>query len=404
MANLIASFEYFDYRPPNSANLNDDNGDFSITVYNEDLVTHPNKSILELRGKLTLTKEDGKTPVTPIDFTNIKLATGGWLHLFERIDYYIGDNKIDTVRKPGLTSLMKGLVSFETDKQYCSAGWNLDHPGEGNTILSNGYFQIMIPMPLVMGFFEDHKSYVYNMCQKLVFYKAADGVNNLLFLKHEYAPYIPKIDLREVILKMPHVKFNLEHTTRVRSEIAKNCKYELRYRRWFYNNIVPASGTDFTWDIPVSYAKTKYLLIAFQTNKLNNKVADVSLFDLCDLENCQVLLNNNVYYPHERLNLNTREHRCGILYFMYKRFKGSYYTKDDETLQPLLTYEEFLTNNPMIAIDCSYQPNILKESLINLKIFFNWRTPLPANTLIHCVTIIDDKAIYSPLTNNVFHG
>lgn len=404
MANIIESFEYFDYRAPNSANLNDDNGDFSITVHNEDLITHPNKSLLVLRGKVTVMKED-KTVLDKLDFAKIEVCSAGWLNMFERIDFYIGDNKIDTVRKPGIVGLMKGLASFETDKQFCNAGWDYDVLDEQNTLKSNGYFHVMIPMSIVMGFFEDHKNYIYNMNQKLVIYKAADGVNNIFrVLDDAYKKAKISVDLRDVIFKMPHVKFTLEHTTRIRSEIAKNCKYELKYRRWFYNNIIPASGTDFTWDIPVSYSKTKYLLIAFQTGRINDISANNSTFDFCDLENCQVLLNNNVYYPHERMNLNIAEHKCGTLYFMYKHFKASYYTRDDDRLKPLLSYEEFLTRNPMIAIDCSHQPNVLKESLINLKIFFVWRKPLPANTIIHCVTIVDDKAIYSPLTNNVFHS
>ncbi|KAK7590536.1 hypothetical protein V9T40_002149 [Parthenolecanium corni] len=401
MNNIIASVEYFDYRPPNSANLNEENGDFCIVIHNEDLVTHPNKSLLELRGKVTLAKDEDGSAVQVIDHSKLVVSTCGWLHLFDRIDYFIGDNKIDTVRKPGITSLMKGLASFETDKQYCDAGWNFDSDEAKNTIDSSGYFQVTIPMSTVIGFFEDHKSYIYNMSQKLVFYKTSNGVLNLFKSVGDYSKVTAKVDLRDVVFKMPHVKFELEHTTRVRSEIAKNCKYELRYRRWFYNNISPASGTDFTWDIPVSYAKTKYILIAFQTRRWNVKTADASRFDLCDLENCQVLLNNNVYYPHERLNVVVSEHRAGVLYSMYKRFKGSYYSKDIDMLQPLLSYTDFITKNPMIVIDCSYQPNVLKESLINLKIFFNWREPLPVNTTIHCVTIVDDKAVYSPLTGYI---
>ncbi|KAK7590297.1 hypothetical protein V9T40_001910 [Parthenolecanium corni] len=360
--------------------------------------------LLELRGKISLKKEDGKTAVSPIDLSKLKVATCGWLHLFERIDYYIGDNKIDTVRKPGIVSLMKGLVSFETDKQYCDAGWNFNVELGENTLNSSGFFQVVIPMSTILGFFEDHKSYLYHMCQKVVFYKAANAVNNIFQLIGEYAPYSIKIDLQDVILKLPHIKFNLEQTTKVRSEIAKNSKYELQYRRWFYNNITPSSGEDFTWDIPVSYAKTKYILIAFQTNRMNNSAANSSQFDLCNLENCQVLLNNNVYYPHEPLNIHVSEFRCSVLYSMYKRFKGSYYSKNENRLQPLLSYNDFLTKTPMIVIDCSHQPSVLKESLINLKIFFSWRTALPALTTIHCVTIVEDKAVYNPLTNNVFHS
>lgn len=401
---MVASIEWFAYNPPNSAVLNDDNGDFAISIHNEDLVTHPRKTYLELRGKVSLTSEDGKTAITSIDTGNMKVVTCGWLHLFDRIDFYLGDNKIDTVRRPGIVSLMKGLVSFQTDKMYCDAGWNLDVTAGENTLKSNGWFHAMIPMTMVLGFNEDHKSFVYNMPQKVVFYRAPSSVNNIFQLTGDYEKCKVKLDLRHVTLNVPHIKFDLEHTTKVRNEISRNCKYEMKYHRWFYSSIIPPTGEDFTWDIPVSYSKMKYVLIAFQTNRSNVIKVDGSQFDLCDLENCQVLLNNNVYYPLEPLNLNVSEHRCGALYNMYKRFKASYYSKDDDRQQPLLSYNDFLTKFPIIAIDCSHQPTILKESLINMKIFFSWRKPLPANTTVHCVTIVDDKAIYSPLTSNVFHG
>ena len=153
MANIITSFEYFDYRAPNSANLNDDNGDFSITIHNEDLITYPHDSLLELRGKITgrlpgtpARGDDAAIPptdITEFDFNKLKLGTNLWLHIFERTDYYIGENKIDTVRKPGITCLMKGIASFENDKQYCDGGWNCTCQEGGNTLKSDGWLSLI---------------------------------------------------------------------------------------------------------------------------------------------------------------------------------------------------------------------------------------------------------------------
>ena len=268
---------------------------------------------------------------------------------------------------------------------------------------SNGYFVASIPLHTVMGFFEDHTGYVYNMIQKLVFYRTASALSNMFMISDTYLVNTFQIDLKDVILKMPHVKFDLEYTTKLRSEITTGTKYEMYFRKWVYNNVTPATGSDFTWDIPVTYAKTKYLLLAFQTNRVNNTEADSSLFDFCDLENCQVVLNNNVYYPHERLNMRIAKNRCAPLYSMFKWFKSFYYTLVDELAEPLLSYHEFLSKTPIIIIDCSYQPDILKTQLINMKIFFNWRANLPENTIIHCITIVDDKAVYQPRDNIVTH-
>ena len=128
---------------------------------------------------------------------------------------------------------------------------------------------------------------------------------------------------------------------------------------------------------------------------------DNSEFDFCDLENVQVLLNNNFYYPHERLNLNYSQLKCGYLYHMFNQFKVSYYGKNSEEIEPLIDYHTFLTKYPVIAIDCSHQPCVIKESLINVRIMFNWRSQLPPNTVVHCVMIMDKQAIYNPLSNRV---
>ena len=46
------------------------------------------------------------------------MVDNGALSLFDRVDYYIGGCKIDSVRKPFFCASMKGLVSFERDLKY----------------------------------------------------------------------------------------------------------------------------------------------------------------------------------------------------------------------------------------------------------------------------------------------
>ena len=87
---------------------------------------------------------------------------------------------------------------------------------------------------------------------------------------------------------------------------------------------------------------------------------------------------------------------------MFNQFKVSYYGKELKEMEPLIDYNTFLTKYPIIAVDCSHQPTVIKESLINIRIMFNWRDPgIPAKTVIHCVMIMDKTAIYNPLYNRV---
>lgn len=97
MENIIESFEYYDYRPPISEDINQVGAEIPIIAYNEDIVTQPHKSMLVISGRITVTGKDN-APVNIIDSKKIDLVNNGILHMFDRIDYYIGDNKIDSIR------------------------------------------------------------------------------------------------------------------------------------------------------------------------------------------------------------------------------------------------------------------------------------------------------------------
>ena len=165
--------------------------------------------------------------------------------------------------------------------------------------------------------------------------------------------------------------------------------------------ILPRGSSEYTWDFPVAYSRTKYILIGFQNNRDNRKEMDNSLFDHSNLENVQVCLNDSTLYPRGRLNLKYDELKCGNLYYMFNQFKASYYAKNDDLIEPLVDYSTFLHNYPIIAIDSSHQTNVIKNSLINIKINLNWRENIGANLTIHCVMIMDKTAVYNPLTNRV---
>lgn len=409
MENLIESCEFYDYKPPISENFNEVGSEFTITAFNEDLVTRPSKSLLVINGTLSCkestTTTAGATTVTDlttIDLEKINFINNGLLYLFDRIDYYIGDAKIDSIRKPGITSTLKGLVSFEDDITYNNAGWKISpSTGKENILTKKCYFCATIPMSIVMGFFEDYTQFLYRMPQKLIFYRNTGESSNALCVKQNFSA---TISLKDIVWRVPQIKFSLEYETQIRKEILDNTQYEMAYRTWFYQSIQPPKGaTEFTWDFPVAYSKTKYIILGFQEGKENNVNVDNSEFQLLDLENVQVMLNNNVYYPRERLNLKLSDYRCSSLYYMFNQFKGSYYGKNYEDLKPIVNYSTFLTKYPIIAIDCSHQPNVIKESLINVKIMFDWRTALSAtkSTTIHCVMIADRKATYNPLNNMV---
>lgn len=410
MDSKIISCEDYDYRPPMSENINTQGGEFSICVNNEDITTHPHKSRLVINGKVTVTQlvknKDGvqeRVPRAEIDKTIITMVNNGALTLFDRIDYYVGDCKIESVRKPFFCSTMKGLASFEHDKKYNDGGWKIELPGS-TVINSAGYFSLTIHLSTVMGFFEDYIKFLYRTPQKLVFHRAVTSNDNM-FLDTNKDDNIT-LDLKDVIWRMPQVKFSIEYEAKIRKEILGGKSFEMLYRHWMYQSIPIPHGSEFTWEIPTSYSRIKYVLLAFQSRAKENKLSENNAtFDLFNLENVQILLNNHAYYPRERLNLKSSENKVGRLYYMYKMFKASYYARNENEIEPLVDYNTFVEKFPIIAIDCSLQESVIKDSLINLKILFNWRETIADNSaIIHAVMIMDDKAVYTPLHNTVVHN
>lgn len=66
--------------------------------------------------------------------------------------------------------------------------------------------------------------------------------------------------------------------------------------------------------------------------------------------------------------------------------------------ESIVDYNTFLNKYSIIAIKFSYPPSIIKQFLINIKIF-----SLPQNTTINCLVIMDDKAIYNSLNKRAIH-
>lgn len=403
MDNAIESFEYYDYKPPITEHYNDWGASFPIIAYNENIVSAPGQSFLIIQGEITA-KDSSADNAKVTDFTNkIKFANNGILHLFDRIEYYLGEERIDDIQRPGISTTMKGLASLERDIRYNDAGWNIQNSSASN-MTTKGEFYFTIPLCLISGFFEDTKNYIYRMSQKLIFYKStSSSATNVLIHDNKYNC---EIKLKDIVWRIPQIKFNIIYDTKIKTEILKGAQYPLIYHHWRYQyNKLGEAGEvkEMTWEFPAAYARTKYILLGFQNDRENKKTADISQFDLCDLQSVQVQLNNNVYYPSERLVLNLAELKCGKLYNMFKNFKASYYNLDPNKVDPIVDYQNFLNKYPIICIDCSCQPEVIKNSLINVKIHFEWGTKFSKDAIIHCVLISDDKSVYTPLYNKAIH-
>jgi len=103
MGEPIESLEYYDFKPAASERVNDWSTAFPIDAYSDHMVTQPGRSLLVLRGKLNVTRKSDGTVVTDLPANNIKLVFNGIMHVFDRIEYVLGNNSADSITKPGIT-------------------------------------------------------------------------------------------------------------------------------------------------------------------------------------------------------------------------------------------------------------------------------------------------------------
>lgn len=67
----------------------------------------------------------------------------------------------------------------------------------------------------------------------------------------------------------------------------------------------------------------------------------------------------------------------------------------------LLSYEEYLERAPLIVIDCSRQSDTIKKGLVDVRLEFQTKGNVPANTTAYCLIIHENMISYSPYSNIV---
>ncbi|KYN29103.1 hypothetical protein ALC57_01466 [Trachymyrmex cornetzi] len=188
------------------------------------------------------------------------------------------------------------------------------------------------------------------------------------------------IELLKIQRRMPHVS--------LLSEINKLAMLRaLKSRRYI-------------WAIKTAtqLEKPHYVVFAFQTGRKNIMSEDISRFDDCKLTNAKLYLNSECY-PYDDLNLDFEKNRCAILYDLYGRFCKGYYGY--EYLEPSLTFTTFLRYGPFVIIDCSRQNESVKSGTVDVRLHFECKEDVPANTTAYCLIIHDRVVQYKLLTSVV---
>ncbi|KAF2886049.1 hypothetical protein ILUMI_20124 [Ignelater luminosus] len=351
----IAKQDFHSYYP---FTLNANNNDtITIEIQSSQIITATSDSYIYIKG--TYTPKDATK-----DFTIVHNAA---CFFFEEIQYKLGSNHVvDICRQPGITSAIKGSVSYE--EQDISAlsctSWNPTNDINFQETFKNNQFACIIPLKHIFGMFEDYTSAIINMSQSLILTRAKSDVNC-------YKSKDTEVDFKitRISWEVPHVTLGTKADADLSEHLNIQRSLWISFRKWELHEL-PSLGTSKMqfWRVKNSnqFEKPRWILIALQTKKMDVKDAYPTDFTHANLINLKVYLNTHEF-PQQRMNLDFENGDYVVASWNYVRFRESYYGKPP--YRCLRDYEEF-KSNPVFVIDCNHQPISKKNSGVDIRIDF----------------------------------
>lgn len=386
----IEHYEIHAHQPYATSSFNNSD-EIRIAVQHQDLCILPSKSSLHVHGRLV--KADGTAATT----TNLVSNAVG--HLFDEVRYELNAVEIDKSKNVGLTSLMKGYISLNPGQSVTleNAGWI---SGDSKLTDDNGYFDVSIPLSLILGFAEDYRKIIVNAKHELILTRAKTD-NNAVVQTGAAEEF--KIVINKVEWLIPYVTVSNQQKITLLRFLEKDPIISMSFRTWelYEYPLLPQTQAQ-VWTVKTStqLEKPRYVILGFQTKRKNDKSKNVNHFDHCKISNVKLSLNSKSY-PYGNLNLDIARNQFAILYDMYTNFQASYYGQEGCNKPALLNKSDFLKNAPLIVIDCARQNESLKNAPVDIRLEFESKENFPAQTSAYCLILHDRIVEYNPISGNV---
>ncbi|KAF2899874.1 hypothetical protein ILUMI_06322 [Ignelater luminosus] len=341
--NSISNAEFHTHQPYTTQFGNNDEIRIPIPANVSSL---PSRSYLYVEGKLL--KDDGN-PSTTAKFINNGIA-----YLFSEIRYEVNGVVVDSVTRVGLTSTMKGYLSYNAGEslKLQNAGW---FPDSDSTLLdASGNFSACLPLSMLLGVFEDYGKIMLNIKQELVLIRSNTDVNAIISTSAEEKI---QVVLQKIYWRVPYIVPSLKADLALSTYVDRDTAIQVAFRSW-ETHIYPAipQTNKHTWSIKTSTGleTPRFIILGFQTGRNGDITKDMSKFDSCNIRAVEVYFNS-ARYLYDTLNVHSTLNHFSSLYEAYADFQRAYYDKTNESL---LSPAKFKTIAPVIVIDCSRQEQV----------------------------------------------
>lgn len=385
----ITGIQYHSYNPYTTTY--DYNDQIRIVIQQQDIYLLPHDCYLyiECKIKKRLVAADAVQPALA------KFVNNAAAFLFDEMRYELNGYELDRCKNVGITTSMKGYVSFLPDdiNHLEIAGWCVDEYKDNY----EAKITYCLPLKYIFGFIEDHRSIIINSKHELIMVRSRSDLNALIGVSNNV-----NIEIEKIQWRIPHVQVSDHGRLKLMKHVEKKQPIPLNFRSWelFEHTSLPQTDRH-VWSVKASSQinTPRYVIIGFQSARNNLIGRDKSRFDHCDLSDLKVFLNSE-FYPHENMNIDFENDQYALLYDMYARFQRSYY-HDRTRFVPFIKYNHFKIISPFVVIDCSRQNESIKKSIIDIRIEMQTKNNIPEQTTAYCLIIHHNMFTYNPYTNIV---
>ena len=369
----IDKYEEIAFEKIAGTNLNAPGQDIRLTIETQDIFTYPSESYLIVEGYLEKNLNPPNATVYNRNTDLITLTNNGIMHLFKRIRYDLSGQEIENLVHPGQATTMLGLLKYPDDFSkskglnqlwYKDTNTNATIGNNGNAgfdvrrnyIFSSntvGTFSFKIPLKHIFGFCEDYDKIVYGLKHNLTLTRNND--NDAIYRNDNdtagAAMVEGRVILTEISWFMPHVTPADQYKMELYKIIERKEKIPVGYRMLQCDSASVPQARSFSWRLSVKSSPEvpRFIIIGFQTNKINNQQENPSVFDNVDITNIYAMLNST-RYPTVDYNIDFSENKFSRVYGDAVEFRSKFFNMDELISNPNFTPLEYKKNVSFIFV------------------------------------------------------
>lgn len=385
----IVKKEFYTYTP--YTNSLGESEEIRIVIRNCESCLLPSDSYLYMR--LTVTTDKFNATTTNAD--KIRFVNNFPSFLFSDARYELNGIEVDRIKNVGITSTMKlsaASCQANTMGYYYFYKSFTEKTAEHDKDM---VYDVMIPLSIWFGFCDDYRKVILNSRHELILNRAPSSINCVYGGKTDANATSVKISISKLEWKMPHITLADKIKSNMNNLVCNSKRLAIQHRSWDLYEYPELPQTDnHIWAVKTTshLNKPRYVLVAFQHDKMGNRCANASKFDSLHISSVRLHMNSQVY-PYHMNDLNIPEGLYAELYQAYANIQPSYYHTGEKNM--FANDFGHFQDRLMFAFDTSRADETLTNCAVDIQLEIKVAKVLPTKTKAYCLIIYDNQFKYS---------